>query len=146
VKSESQLQIRKAVTADTLVISSLSESLGYSPVSKEESVERLQRLLQSEIDQVWVCVKAEKIVGWMHIFLAHRLASAPFVEIGGIVVDTGNRQQGAGKMLVKQAKDWATENDCKLRVRSNSVREEAQQFYLSTGFTQLKNQNVFELG
>jgi N-acetylglutamate synthase-like GNAT family acetyltransferase len=145
LKSVSLLQLRKAALADSLAINSLSEPLGYAPASNAEFVERLERLLQSETDQIWVCVKAEKVVGWMHIFLAHRLASASFVEIGGIVVDIGHRQQGAGKMLLKQVEDWAAVNNCKLRVRSNSAREEAQKFYLSMGFKQIKSQNVFEL-
>ena len=141
----SPLQLRKAEIVDAIEINKLSDSLAYSPASNEVATKRLQSLLQSESDEIWLCLKADKIVGWMHIFLARRLASATFVEIGGMVVNASDRQQGIGKFLLNQAKDWAAVNNCKLRVRSNSVRDDACKFYLSMGFKEVKNQNVYEL-
>ena len=77
--------------------------------------------------------------------MAKRIASASFVEIGGIVVDSDIRNKGIGKALIVEAKNWAVAKNIKLRVRCDSRREDTHRFYTSTGFKKLKNQDVFEL-
>jgi GNAT superfamily N-acetyltransferase len=137
--------LRPATIEDASAINLLAESLGYLPGSDEELAYRLENLISSDTDEVWVAENEMDVVGWIHFFVAKRIASTSFVEIGGIVVDSDFRNKGIGKDLIAEAKNWAVAKNIKLRVRSDSKREDAHRFYASTGFKKLKNQDVFEL-
>lgn len=139
------MSLRQAKIEDANAINLLSDSLGYLPGDDEEFASRLEKLLDSDTNEVWVFEKENRVVGWLHVFLANRVASASFVEIGGMVVDPDFRNMGIGKSLVEQASLWARTKNMKLRVRSDSRRDVAHNFYTSTGFKKLKSQHVFEL-
>jgi len=127
-------------------MNALSVSLGYAPVSDEVAQDRLQELLSSSSDRVWVIEDDAQICAWMHAFIAYRVASPSFVEIGGIVVSPERRRQGLGRSLVDRARQWGRERKLKLRVRCNHSRDETHRFYESIGFTKSKSQYVFEVG
>ena len=82
-------------------------------------------------------------MGWIHLFLARRLASSEFYEIGGLVVSPKVRRQGVGRALVAQAHEFSTANNLTLRVRCNARRIAACQFYRELGFHEDKSQQVF---
>jgi len=103
------------------------------------------RLLQADGQHVWVAEIDGAIVGWLHAFVALRVGVTPFIEIGGLVVQEGNRRARVGSRLVQQAAEWAKAEGLALRVRCNSKREPAHRFYQSLGFLLLKQQHVFEL-
>jgi GNAT superfamily N-acetyltransferase len=87
---------------------------------------------------------AGPVVGWIHVFAAHRLESGPFAEIGGLVVGEEARGRGVGKRLLAAARSWAFERGIReLRVRSNVLRERAHRFYEREGFARSKEQAVF---
>jgi len=86
-----------------------------------------------------------QIIGWLHAFLALRVASASFVEIGGISVLSSRRKKGIGRGLIFQAQSWAAESGLALRVRCNSLRGETHRFYGAVGFSRVKEQYVFEI-
>jgi len=48
-----------------------------------------------------------RVVGWLHAFVALRIESAAFAEIGGMVVDASGRGQGLGQQLVRATATWA---------------------------------------
>ncbi|NQY93459.1 MAG: GNAT family N-acetyltransferase, partial [Campylobacteraceae bacterium] len=85
------------------------------------------------------------IQGWIHFFIANRVASESFVEIGGLVVDSSVRREGIGKSLVEFVKHWAIKNKYKVKVRCNTKREETHIFYDSLGFENKKTQHVFQV-
>ena len=58
-----------------------------------------------------------------------------------MVVNPSNRRRGFGKKMVRYA---SSENPRNWRVRCNSKRDEAHQFYERIGFTNSKTQYVFE--
>ena len=83
-------------------------------------------------------------VGWLHLFLAWRLTSPPFAEIGGLAVAPGHRRQGVGRQLLAAGEAWARERGAAaLRVRVAEQREEAPALYRAAGFRPLKRQQVF---
>ena len=84
------------------------------------------------------------IKGWVHVFIANRVASSPFLEIGGLAVSSEFRREGIGRELVNYALKWANERNLKTRVRCNSKRMNAHDFYLAMGFTKAKEQYIFE--
>jgi GNAT superfamily N-acetyltransferase len=62
------------------------------------------------------------------------------------VVDENFRRLGIGAMLINVAKAWAKEKNLPLlRLRCNTIRLEAHVFYAMLGFTEKKQQKVFEL-
>ena len=136
--------IRLAKLEDCGAINMLSSSLGYQPLSADEALHNLRALLDSDIDKVWVAVADDHIVAWIHVFIARRIASAPFCEIGGIVVSPDCRRTGLGRQLVEYAKQWAANLRMPLRVRCNTSREDARRFYEAQGLSLLKQQNIFE--
>ncbi len=84
------------------------------------------------------------LVGWIHVFVAWRLTSEPFAEIGGLAVAPDWRRQGVGRALLDAAEAWARRQGSRaLRVRVSDARHEAPAFYQAAGFRALKEQTVF---
>ncbi|MFB9254799.1 GNAT family N-acetyltransferase [Vibrio agarivorans] len=90
---------------------------------------------------MFVAERQGRILGWLHLIYARRLASGNFFEIGGLVVSPENRGYGVGRALVQyaQAKNLGT-----FRVRCNEKRLDAHKFYESIGFDNSKVQRVFQ--
>lgn len=136
--------VREASIRDVDGISQVSSCLGYTQSSREESKKRLAEVLASDTDIVWIYEEGTKIKGWIHLFVAIRLASEKFAEIGGLVVDQSHQRSGIGRKLVETAIKWSEQNNLSLRVRCNSEREGANKFYKSMGFKVQKQQIVHE--
>lgn len=137
--------IREALSEDIEGINIVSAYLGYEPSSIEVARQRLEGIMVSNSDYVWVYIEGNIVKGWLHLFVSKRLASPEFAEIGGLVVDKLSRRDGIGKKLVEEAIQWSKINKLPLKVRCNSNREEANRFYESLGFKNKKIQNVHEL-
>lgn len=136
--------IRVATAQDAVAIEQLSQGLGYPSASHEQAHARLQQLLDSNCDWVWVAEHQKNLLGWIHAFEAHRLASSAFIEIGGLVVGEQTRRQGVGRALVEQVRLTATERGLPVRVRCNARRQGAHAFYADMGFCSTKSQVVFD--
>ncbi len=139
-------QISEAQKTDCEAIIELSLGLGYDTVSQEVAIGRINEILKSEIDNLWVYKEGDQIMGWIHVFKAKRVASASFAEIGGLVVSPIYRRQGVGKRLVEYALQWAKANNLKTRVRCNTKRSDTHNFYRAIGFSISKSQHIFEAG
>jgi GNAT superfamily N-acetyltransferase len=140
------MEIRLANLQDANAIADVASALGYqSAVSEELAIKRLERLLLSSNDKVWVAEFNGQVIGWLHAQHAFRAASADFIEILGLSVADQARLKGAGRALVEKAKEWALDEKIVLRVRTNDTRDGAKKFYTSLGFTTTKIQSVFQL-
>ena len=136
-----QSVIRLATESDAYEINGVSLYLGYSALSDSDVLEKLSELINSESDEVYVAEYLDKVVGWLHLFYACRLASDNFIEIGGLVVIPDFRGQGLAKQLVQTA---CSKHQGKIRVRCNDTRIESHKFYEQLGFCSIKVQRVFE--
>ena len=136
--------IREAILEDTADIHRLSQQLGYAAESYSDSLHRIKTILAADNHRVWVCEVEGKIQGWLHLFIAMRLTSPDFAEIGGLVVDSNCRRSGIGRALVRHATSWTKARQLPLRVRCNENRTDANKFYESTGWKKLKTQNVYQ--
>ena len=136
--------IRMATFADSISINSLSFHLGYGSTPQKVADERLRVLLESNNDKVWVFNESDSILGWIHVFKAHRVASGMFYEIGGLVVDPDFRKKGVGRELVDFAAKEIDAENAELRVRCNSQRKDTHEFYRKLGFSNSKMQFVFK--
>ncbi|MBU1296710.1 MAG: GNAT family N-acetyltransferase [Gammaproteobacteria bacterium] len=140
------MEIRLANLQDANAIADVASVLGYqNKVSENLAIKRLERLLLSSNDKVWVAEFNGQLIGWLHAQHAFRAASADFIEILGLSVADQARLKGAGRALVEKAKEWALDEKIVLRVRTNDTRDGAKKFYTSLGFTTTKIQSVFQL-
>lgn len=140
-----EIHIRPIMESDAAAITALSGQLGYS-LTTEEARKNIAEILSNKTHAAFIACTGQTVVGWIHVFRAVLLESKPFIEIGGLVIDENYRRQGIGKLLINKAKEWAKEKDMdKLRVRCNRKRTEAHQFYMSLGFTESKEQKIFDV-
>jgi len=66
--------IREASPNDADGIHRVSSYLGYQTDSVDHARQRLNNILDSDCDFVWVYVEDNTIKGWLHLFIALRLA------------------------------------------------------------------------
>ncbi len=140
-----QVETRKALLADAAVVAELSTQLGY-PSSVRQLVDRLVSILDSSEHLVLVAHLPDgEVVGWIHVFLALRIESDSFAELGGFVVTERLRSRGIGRALLEVAEKWVERQGIKkLRVRTRSTRRDAQAFYEKLGFSLTKQQHVYD--
>jgi GNAT superfamily N-acetyltransferase len=142
---KTQICFRKAGTGDEEALAVLCGELGY-PSSAKEIVERLSHFLDREEHFVLVATNdSDTPVGWIHAFIAYRVETNTFAEIGGMVVSEYHRGTGIGTELLKMAEEWARSHKVRvIRVRSNIVRERAHVFYERAGYLQSKTSHIFQ--
>jgi predicted N-acetyltransferase YhbS len=140
-----RVSIRHGKRNDARAIARLSGELGY-PVDTSAVANRLEAISQLAGNAVLVAEAAEgEVIGWVHVFAAHRLESPAFAELGGLVVAEKLRRRGVGGALVRAAAAWARDEGLTgIRVRSNVVREGAHGFYSRLGYAEIKSQAVFQ--
>lgn len=139
------VQIREISDKDAENVAELSTQLGYQS-NAEQTRLRIGQINNSDGNCALVAVAEGKIVGWIHGFYTLRIESDPFVEIGGLIVDTDFRGRQIGKLLVKNVKIWAKRHGVKkLKVRCNTKRTESHKFYETIGFKENKRQVAFEI-
>ncbi|MEJ2038206.1 MAG: GNAT family N-acetyltransferase [Desulfosarcinaceae bacterium] len=140
-----QVRLRVAEPDDEQAVALLAGQLGY-PSTPAQVRRRLAAIQGREEHFVILAVSPEnRPVGWMHAFIALRLQSDLFAEIGGMVVAEEHRGRGIGARLLAAAEDWARSKAmAKVRVRSNVIRDRTHGFYLDRGYRQRKTAHVFE--
>ena len=122
------------------------QTIGREIFTVLETTERLKEIIDNSLNCVFVAVAAGEVIGWIHNFCATRITLEPFAEIGGQVVNQKARGAGAGSQLVQKALEWSVQQSpAHIRIRTNTARPEAHQFYQKLGFTEIKKQKVFRL-
>jgi len=134
-----------ATTEDASALADLSSELGY-PTTKYESAERFGAILLSNEHAVIVaCLDDGSIVGFVHVFIALRIETDAFAELGGFIVAEKYRGRGIGTYLLTAAEKWVVHQGIgKLRVRSRSTRNDAHKFYERLGFSKTKDQYIYD--
>lgn len=126
-------------------VARLSGELGY-PADEREIARRLATLERAPDDLLLGAYEPDgTIVGWIHAFIARRLESGAFAEIGGMVVAESHRGRGIGSRLIDEVETWAwARGAARLRVRSRDGRHDAHAFYERRGFERSKLQVVLD--
>jgi len=143
--SKPVVSIRLAQLEDSDRITQLCHQLGYAE-SVESVQQRLTQLQQARSSNVVYVAEtgAAGVIGWLHLHISQGLTADRMAVIGGLVVDINFRQQGVGKLLLHQSRQWAALHGCtEILVRSNVSRHAAHQFYLRNGFQEIKRSVVF---
>jgi GNAT superfamily N-acetyltransferase len=139
------ITIRDVDPNDAFWIAGLSDQLGYKSTN-DKIVNRLRNITANKDHNIYVAEYNNKVIGWIHAFYVLRVESDPFVEIGGMVVDERHRKQGIGTALTVKVIEWAEKRKVrKIRVRCNTTRSETHKFYERLGFTETKEQKIFDL-
>jgi predicted N-acetyltransferase YhbS len=122
----------------------LATQLGY-PSAAEEVKSRL-RAIEGRDDHCVLVAELEggRVVGWIHACASYLIEVNPRAEIGGLVVDEGQRGSGIGKLLMRHAEEWARAKGLEaVSVRSNVIRGDAHRFYERLGYENIKTQHAF---
>jgi ribosomal protein S18 acetylase RimI-like enzyme len=139
------ITIRTMKPEDAAVVNVLSAQLGYENTITE-TIERIQYLLQSEHDRLLIALWENNIAGWIHAFKTTRIEAGNYIEIAALVVDEKYRGKKIGEQLTNAIKEWSQQQGYgKIVVRSNVLRNRAHHFYLTYGFTEVKEHKIFEL-
>src|SRR5258708_7643314 len=131
-------EIREAKLKDANSIALLLNEMGHQS-SVEEVSKRLKVLGNSNIDQIWVCEKDSKVIGFLSFHVWPRFyARGNQGRITAMAVENDFRGQGYGRKLIEHAEKYAKASDCaRVEVSSYSRRIDTHQFYKSVGYTQV---------
>jgi GNAT superfamily N-acetyltransferase len=136
-------KIRRARSSDAARLAELAGELGY-PTTAKEIRQRLSRLQPATIHAVFVAEASSELIGWLHVSQNHLLESPVRAEVNGLVVSAAARSQGAGKLLLRAAEEWARKRKCVgVNLRSNVLRDRAHRFYEREGYEHYKTQKAF---
>jgi GNAT superfamily N-acetyltransferase len=140
----SKVKVRRARPSDADKLAELAGELGY-PTTAKEIRQRLGRLKPAARHAVFVAdIPGSGVVGWIHVSQNHLLESPVRAEVNGLVVSGSARSQGAGKLLLRAAEEWAQKHKCTgVNLRSNVLRERAHRFYEREGYEHYKTQKAF---
>ncbi|MBV9962112.1 MAG: GNAT family N-acetyltransferase [Parafilimonas sp.] len=139
------IELRQMNKEDADAVTYLCKQLGYETTT-EHVRNNIQLFLQKEDAAAFVAVHQNVITGWITVAYVLSISSPPVCEIRGLVVDEKFRKNNIGTMLIEYVKQWCKKkNCCKIRLRCNTKRHEAHNFYMHVGFTEKKEQKVFEI-
>jgi len=131
---------RKYSENDTKALIQLMGQLGYS--HSEKTILKNVSSVRKMGGEVFVAEVSGKVLGCVSAIIDARLAEGENGEIVSLVVSEASRGHGLGKGLTLEAEKWLSERVSSIRVRANSLREEAHLFYESLGFKKAKTQAI----
>lgn len=142
---ENKIIIRECALKDCESIYLLNKNdLGYDfPI--EETAKRLEMILKSESDKIFVAEYDGKVIGYIHACDYDVIYAPSMKNILGLAVDSDYRMLGAGKALLAAAENWAKETGCAgIRLCSGAQRKGAHEFYKKCGYICSKEQLNFK--
>lgn len=111
----------------------------------EKTAERLEMILGSNKDKVFVAEYDGKVIGYIHACDYDVIYGSSMKNILGLAVDSHYRKLGAGKALLTAAENWAKETgSAGVRLCSGAQRKGAHEFYKRCGYICSKEQLNFK--
>lgn len=142
---ENKIIIRECALKDCESIYLLNKNdLGYDfPI--EKTAKRLEMILKSESDKIFVAECDGKVIGYIHACDYDVIYAPSMKNILGLAVNSDYRMLGAGKALLTAAENWARETGCEgIRLCSGAQRKGAHEFYKKCGYICSKEQLNFK--
>ncbi len=145
-KNPVAMAARPARIEDAPRVTELLRQLGYDR-STDAVGRSIQDAMANPDSTILVAgVAGEHLVGCLQMVVTRRLAEGDRAEITSMVVDAAWRSRGIGAGLIQAAVERLQAQGIRnLRVRCNTKRERAHQFYQQFGFQRTKSQKVFDL-
>lgn len=138
------ITVRKATLTDVTAIHRLSvEELGYN--AEMNTVEnQLKVVINSKTDAVFVAVKDNNVIGYIHVCDYNSLYFEPLKNVMGLAVLSEYHRMGVGRLLLQKAEEWAEKTGAAgIRLASGKARTEAHKFYEALGYDKSKEQYRF---
>lgn len=136
-----QIEYEAVRLIDSNKLQPLLKQLGYE--LSVALIENNIREIRDRGGEVFVARYGGEIIGCIAAIIDVRLAAGKQGEIVTLVVMDRFRQRGIGSQLVRCAEQWLSPQVSSIRVRANSMREKAHQFYIHMGYTESKTQKIF---
>jgi GNAT superfamily N-acetyltransferase len=125
----------------------LCSQLGYETDENSFTKRFLFLIAHPEHSVIVAKNKNGDVIAWMHMGLRFLLEDDHFAQIAAIVVHEDLRRLGLGSHLLKIAEDWARHHGMKeVCLTSSVLRENAHNFYLKNGYSNLKTSKLFAKG
>jgi GNAT superfamily N-acetyltransferase len=132
--------VRRATGSDLPAISGLMEQLGFPTAAIELNRRFLAIWHNRQEHRLLVAEYNTILAGVIHLTIRHTLTQDNFVEIVSMVVAESLRGRGIGRMLLREAEQWALElNLPAVRLCFDAVRIPAHQFYIQNGYVKVKD-------
>ena len=137
-------QIRECEISDYKEIYKLNTAeMGYD-YSEEKTRIKLQALLKSDNDKIFVSCVDDKVIGYIHANNYDVIYAPHMKNIMGIAVLSEFKRMGIGRELLTAVVNWAENTGADgVRLASGSARVNAHQFYKNCGYTGDKTQVRF---
>jgi len=140
-----EIRLREVHNNDAEQVTALCKQLGYE-ISVSAVKRNIEILINESDNKIFVAEYEHAVIGWIGVACVLTIQSIPFCEVRGLVVDEQFRKNNVGKLLIEKAARWCKEKGCSiLRVRCNIKREPIHSFYRHLGFSEKKEQKVFEI-
>ncbi len=138
-------QIRECNIEDIKSICQLNnKEMGYE-YSEEHTKEKLNKLLKSDKDKIFVATVQNMVVGYVHANDYDVIYAPHLKNIMGIAVSSEFKKKGIGKDLLRAIEEWAKETGaCGIRLVSGVTRTDAHEFYRHCGYDGCKQQINFK--
>ena len=130
------MQVRLLRPSDVEIAKELLHQLGYN-MSINDLARRLDRVLATRTHYAAVAEERNRVVGLVHAYERAALERPTEAVVQSLVVDSGLRKVGIGKVLMAAAEAWARANgltDVVLHTRED--RDDARAFYRHLGYRQ----------
>jgi ribosomal protein S18 acetylase RimI-like enzyme len=130
---------------DLPAVAGLCAELGY-PTSSAEVAARFEDLAGRLEEALFVAeTPGASVIGFVHVGIVRALTHAPEARIHGLVVASGERGRGTGRLLLGRAESWSVSRGLpRVRLTSRVIREDAHRFYERAGYGRTKTSHVFE--
>lgn len=140
-----KFKIRECCVDDAKYIQELNcNEMGYD-YSIEDTKLKLESLLVSKKDKIFVAVLDDIVVGYIHASNYDVVYAPNMKNIMGIAVSSAYRRNRIGEALLRKIEEWAKESGAKgLRLVSSSTRVGAHEFYRHMGYDGGKQQLNFK--
>ena len=126
---------------DCQALSQLMSVLGYN-VEPVDIATRIQTI-RNRSGEVFVAGDSAVVIGCVQAQIDIRLAEGCVGEIISLAVLASHQGLGVGKRLIKCAEAFLVEYGCEtVRIRANSKRDNARDFYSAQGYSKKKQQSI----
>lgn len=129
------VQIRLCTIDDAAAIYELNRQEMWYNYPLERTLQKLEQLLQSQADQIFVAVADGRVAGYVHARNYDVIYAPHYKDILAIAVFSDFKKKGIGRALLTAAENWAMESGAAgIRLVSGSVRTSTHEFYRHCGY------------
>ncbi|BCN30759.1 GNAT family N-acetyltransferase [Anaeromicropila herbilytica] len=145
MRNSMNIEIRECNIEDARYIYELNRDEMEYDYPFEQTIDKLERILSSKNDKVFVAIIQDIVVGYVHANDYDVIYTPHMKNIMGIAVSSKYKGNGIGKALLTEVENWAKETGAYgIRLVSGEERSGAHEFYRHCGYIENKRQINFK--